>query len=80
MLMPHPAVLRGLVEEYEAAAARETADGTGVPCPRTRDLAYTLCVSTGTRDVRQALAAARHHLAATPARVPAPAAGPVPVD
>jgi hypothetical protein len=76
MLMPHPAVLRGLVEEYEAEAARETADATGMPGPRTQDLAYTLCVSTGTRDVREALAAARRHLAATPARIPAPAAGP----
>ncbi|MFH8441717.1 DUF5133 domain-containing protein [Streptomyces sp. NPDC018026] len=63
MLMPHPAVLRGLLEEYEAAAANESADATGEPGPRTRDLAYTLCVSTGTRDVRQALETARRHLA-----------------
>ncbi|MBZ6091380.1 MULTISPECIES: DUF5133 domain-containing protein [Streptomyces] len=64
MLMPHPAVLRGLLEEYEAAAANEPADATGAPGPRTRDLAYTLCVSTGTRDVARALEAARLQLTA----------------
>ena len=64
MLMPHPAVLRRLVDEYESAVAGEPADGG--PSPRARDLAYTLCVSTGTRDVRLALEAARHWLAAAP--------------
>ncbi|MBU6535208.1 DUF5133 domain-containing protein [Streptomyces sp. NPDC057245] len=72
MLTPDPALLRGLLEEYEAAAANEPADPTGAPGPRTRDLAYTLCVSTGTRDVGRAVAAARLQLAdgATRARVP----------
>ncbi|MGW8064153.1 DUF5133 domain-containing protein [Streptomyces ziwulingensis] len=78
MLMPDPAVLRGLVDAYEAAAACEPADDTGGPGPRARDLAYTLCVSTGTRDVRQALEAARHQLAAAPAPAPV-CAGPAPV-
>ncbi|MBZ6231413.1 DUF5133 domain-containing protein [Streptomyces olivaceus] len=64
MLMPHPAMLRGLLKEYEAAAANEPADATGAPGPRTRDLAYTLCVSTGTRDVGRALEAARLQLTA----------------
>ncbi|MBZ6176096.1 DUF5133 domain-containing protein [Streptomyces olivaceus] len=68
MLMPHPAVLRGLLEEYEAAAASEPADATGAPGPRTRDLAYTLCVSTGTRDVARALEAARLQLTAAAAQ------------
>ncbi|MFD8431209.1 DUF5133 domain-containing protein, partial [Streptomyces coelicoflavus] len=45
MLMPHPEVLRRLLEEYEAAAVDEPAGATGEPGPRTRDLAYTLCVS-----------------------------------
>ncbi|WP_320777398.1 DUF5133 domain-containing protein [Streptomyces sp. CRN 30] len=73
MLKPHPTVLRRLVEEYEAVAAGERA---GRPAPRAEDLAYTLCVSTGTRDVRQALAAAREWLTATgPA---SPSAAPVP--
>ncbi|WP_159326419.1 DUF5133 domain-containing protein [Streptomyces tendae] len=78
MLMPHPAVLRGLLAEYEAAAADEPVDATGRPGPRTRDLAYTLCVSTGTRDVRRALETARRHLADAPAP-PAPATPPAPV-
>ncbi|OVZ99704.1 DUF5133 domain-containing protein [Streptomyces sp. CS113] len=75
MLMPHPAVLRGLLAEYEAAAVDEPVDATGRPGPRTRDLAYTLCVSTGTRDVRRALEAARRHLADAPVTPPAPVAG-----
>ncbi|MFG3127637.1 DUF5133 domain-containing protein [Streptomyces tendae] len=75
MLMPHPAVLRGLLAEYEAAAVDEPVDATGRPGPRTRDLAYTLCVSTGTRDVRRALETARRHLA----NAPAPATPPAPV-
>ncbi|MFF0591346.1 DUF5133 domain-containing protein [Streptomyces sp. NPDC003781] len=74
MLMPHPAVLRGLLAEYEAAAVDEPVDATGRPGPRTRDLAYTLCVSTGTRDVRRALETARRHLADAPATPPAPVA------
>ncbi|GAB2888192.1 DUF5133 domain-containing protein [Streptomyces deserti] len=71
MLRPHPAVLRRLVEEYEALSAAEAALGTAESGPRVRDLAYTLCVSTGTRDVRQALEAARRWLAASPAGEPA---------
>ena len=72
MLTPDPAVLRGLLEEYEEAAANEPADPAGAPDPRTRDLAYTLCVSTGTRDVGRAVEAARLQLAdgATRTRVP----------
>ncbi|WP_333748373.1 DUF5133 domain-containing protein [Streptomyces sp. IBSBF 2394] len=73
MLMPHPAVLRALLAEYEAAAADEPVDATGRPGPRTRDLAYTLCVSTGTRDVRRAVETARRHLADAPAPVAAAA-------
>ncbi|BFO17671.1 hypothetical protein SHKM778_40590 [Streptomyces sp. KM77-8] len=68
MLKPHPTVLRRLVEEYETLPAAD---------PRTGDLAYTLCVSTGTRDVRQALDLARGWLAAAeqePAGAGAPAA------
>ncbi|MEU1040671.1 DUF5133 domain-containing protein [Streptomyces sp. NPDC005907] len=63
MLMPHPETLRRLVEEYEALAG-QAADTTGKPPQRAQDLAYTLCVSTGTREVRLALAAARRQLAA----------------
>ena len=63
MLMPHPAVLRKLVDEYEGL--RES--GAGEHHPQARDLAYTLCVSTGTRDVRHALETARQWLDAASA-------------
>ncbi|MFI6936305.1 DUF5133 domain-containing protein [Streptomyces sp. NPDC050287] len=65
MLIPHPAFLRGLVDEYEALAAEEAAGASG-PGPRARDLAYTLCVSTGTRDVRLALETAHRLLEVAP--------------
>ncbi|MEV4788805.1 DUF5133 domain-containing protein [Streptomyces tuirus] len=67
MLRPHPAVLRRLVDEYEALVAAEAARGPAELSPRARDLAYTLCVSTGTRDVEHALEAAHRWLAAAPA-------------
>lgn len=62
MLMPHPAVLRRLVEEYESARAEDAETGAGRASPRAQDLAYTLCVSTGTHDIDAALVAARHRL------------------
>ncbi|MFF4360203.1 DUF5133 domain-containing protein [Streptomyces sp. NPDC001604] len=74
MLIPHPAVLRRLVEEYETALAEEAEHGGG-PSPRAEDLAYTLCVSTGTRNVGRALEAAHRLLAATPPRSEAPEVG-----
>ncbi|MGW3358958.1 DUF5133 domain-containing protein [Streptomyces bungoensis] len=79
MLMPSPAVLRGLVEEYETLLAEETLGGAAEPGPRLRDLTYTLCVSTGTREIRDALAVARTHLATTasaPVTTAAPRSGP----
>ncbi|MGW4870487.1 DUF5133 domain-containing protein [Streptomyces chartreusis] len=71
MLTPHPAILRGLVEEYEALMAHkgDRPDAGRRHELRVQDLAYTLCVSTGTREVGQALARARDMLAA--AREPA---------
>ncbi|MER6675165.1 DUF5133 domain-containing protein [Streptomyces sp. NPDC000983] len=62
MLMAHPAVLRNLIEQYEALSALDA--GAGGPEVRRRmdDVAYTLCVSTGTRDIDSALVAARHRL------------------
>ncbi|MFG2573766.1 DUF5133 domain-containing protein [Streptomyces sp. NPDC048481] len=63
MLMPHPAVLRTLVDEYEALSA----DGTAEARAQERDLAYTLCVSTGTREVDDALRTARRWLEAASA-------------
>lgn len=60
--MAHPAVLRGLIEQYEALAALQAQNGGAEVRRRMDDLAYTLCVSTGTRDVDAALIAARHRL------------------
>jgi hypothetical protein len=60
-------MLRRLVDEYEALSAAEAGRGPAELSPRARDLAYTLCVSTGTRDVRRALEAARQWLATAPA-------------
>lgn len=67
ILMPHPEFLRKLVAEYEALQAGGGTDagaGAAERAARLRDLAYTLCVSTGTRDVAGALKAARLRLAA----------------
>ncbi|MDF3301294.1 DUF5133 domain-containing protein [Streptomyces tropicalis] len=72
MLMAHPAVLRDLVTRYDALRVLHAGDG----CPEIRrrmdDAAYTLCVTTGTRDVTSALAAARQRLSvALPVRTAA---------
>ncbi|MGJ5832131.1 DUF5133 domain-containing protein [Streptomyces ossamyceticus] len=75
MLMPHPATLRRLVEEYEALKSYEGEQSDPQSTRRTQDLAYTLCVSTGTRDVRQALEAARRQLAAAQATATAELCG-----
>ncbi|MYS23439.1 protein of unknown function [Streptomyces sp. DvalAA-14] len=72
MLMAHPTVLRTLVERYEALRAladqygAEGVEVGGGVDPRIRqqlqDTVYTLCVSTGTREIGPALAAARDHM------------------
>ncbi|MFC8176899.1 DUF5133 domain-containing protein [Streptomyces sp. NPDC057325] len=63
MLMAHPAVLRELIDQYEALTAAGAADGdSGQLRQRVDDVAYTLCVSTGTRSVDAALNAARRQL------------------
>jgi len=72
MLMAHPTVLRNLVERYEALSAltgrrdAEAADGDECVDPRVRrqllDTVYTLCVSTGTREIGAALTAAHAHI------------------
>ncbi|MEU6476764.1 DUF5133 domain-containing protein [Streptomyces sp. NPDC047017] len=72
MLTPHPAFLRRLVDEYETALADDATGTDAARGTRAQDLAYTLCVSTGTRDVRQALEEARRLLAAAGTPAPAP--------
>ncbi|GAA3011896.1 uncharacterized protein DUF5133 [Streptomyces sp. KhCrAH-43] len=63
MLMAHPAVLRNLIDQYEALAAVDASQADSAQVrQRMNDVAYTLCVSTGTRDIDAALIAARHQL------------------
>lgn len=62
MLMAHPAVLSNLVEQYDTLRILHAEDGSEEVRQRMDDIAYTLCVSTGTRDVDAALVAARHQL------------------
>ncbi|MFI1258270.1 DUF5133 domain-containing protein [Streptomyces netropsis] len=62
MLMAHPAVLADLIAEYETLHALGARKGGEEVRRRMEDVSYTLCVSTGTRDVDAALIAARHRL------------------
>lgn len=59
MLMAHPAVLKDLVEQYETLCTLHAENGGATARRRMDDVAYTLCVSTGTRTVEDALDAAR---------------------
>ncbi|WP_369200034.1 DUF5133 domain-containing protein [Streptomyces sp. PU-14G] len=62
MLLAHPAVLRDLIEQYETLSLLHADEGSPDVQQRMNDVSYTLCVSTGTRDVDAALIAARHRL------------------
>lgn len=62
MLMAHPAVLRNLIEQHDALRILHAEDGSPEARRRMDDVAYTLCVSTGTRDIDAAIIAARHQL------------------
>ncbi|GGV27021.1 DUF5133 domain-containing protein [Streptomyces longisporoflavus] len=62
MLMAHPSVLRELMEQYEELRALHGRSGSAEARQRMDDLAYTLCVCTGTREVGSALDAARMRL------------------
>ncbi len=62
MLLAHPAVLRNLIEQYDALRILGAESGSPEGRQRMDDLAYTLCVSTGTGDIDAALIAARHRL------------------
>ncbi|GCD32963.1 DUF5133 domain-containing protein [Streptomyces chrestomyceticus JCM 4735] len=66
MLTAHPAILRDLVEQYETLRILHAEEGTPASRQRLEDVSYTLCVSTGTRRVEEALAVARRQLAAAP--------------
>ncbi|MFE2708236.1 DUF5133 domain-containing protein [Streptomyces mirabilis] len=62
MLMAHPAVLKDLIEQYETLHVLHAENGSPAAQQRMDDVAYALCVSTGTRDIDAALIAARHQL------------------
>ncbi|QHC27737.1 MULTISPECIES: DUF5133 domain-containing protein [unclassified Streptomyces] len=62
MLMAHPAVLKNLIEQYETLRVLHAEEGDEEVRRRMDDLAYTLCVATGTSDIDAALIAARHRL------------------
>ncbi|MFE7754541.1 DUF5133 domain-containing protein [Streptomyces sp. NPDC057429] len=62
MLMAHPAVLQNLVEQFDTLRILRAEDGDAEVRQRMDDIAYTLCVATGTRDIDAALVAARHRL------------------
>ncbi|MFE9773408.1 DUF5133 domain-containing protein [Streptomyces sp. NPDC005931] len=63
MLLAHPGVLNELVAQYEVLAAQDAEDPSAGDVRRRReDIAYTLCVLTGTREVGRALAVARQRL------------------
>lgn len=61
LMMAHPETLRELLTRYEALRSRP---GRGRELD---DVSYTLCVSTATRDIRDALRAARAHVAGSQA-------------
>ncbi|MFB7031590.1 MULTISPECIES: DUF5133 domain-containing protein [unclassified Streptomyces] len=61
MLMAHPTVLKNLVEQYETLLLHAE-KGSPEARRRVEDVTYTLCVSTGTRDIDTALATARRQL------------------
>ncbi|WP_327739209.1 DUF5133 domain-containing protein [Streptomyces nojiriensis] len=63
-MMTHPAVLARLVEEYEVESELRAAGRHGPVRQQMEDVVYTLCVSTGTRDIEAALAVARERLRA----------------
>ncbi|WP_037914701.1 DUF5133 domain-containing protein [Actinacidiphila yeochonensis] len=76
MLMAHPTVLTKLVERYEALrllVEEQHADGSDSDSnvlQQLQDTMYTLCVSTGTRQISDALSAARAHIERSVALVP----------
>jgi hypothetical protein len=62
VLMAHPALMADLIIQYETLYALHAEDGSPEARQRLDDIAYTLCVATGTRDIDAALVAARHQL------------------
>ncbi len=51
MLLVHAAVLQNLIEQYDTLRVLHAENGSPQVRRRMDDMAYTLCVSTGTRDI-----------------------------
>ncbi|MFC7303986.1 DUF5133 domain-containing protein [Streptomyces monticola] len=62
MLLAHPVVLEDLVERYKALALLGADQGGPGGRQEYEDVAYSLCVATGTSDVDAAVVAASHQL------------------
>ncbi|WP_369214731.1 DUF5133 domain-containing protein [Streptomyces flavofungini] len=62
MLLAHPVLLEDLVERYKALAMLRADQGSAASRQEFHDVAYSLCVATGTSDVDAALLAASHRL------------------
>ncbi|MET7683418.1 DUF5133 domain-containing protein [Streptomyces sp. NPDC005423] len=63
MITPHPRILRALLSRYAEACVRMLEDDTAATRHVLEDVSYTLCVTTGTSDVKEALAKADAMLA-----------------
>ncbi|WP_371525610.1 DUF5133 domain-containing protein [Streptomyces sp. NBC_01283] len=62
MLLAHPVVLADLLERYKALAVLRADQGGAEGRQEYEDVAYSLCLATGTSDIDAALVAASHHL------------------
>jgi hypothetical protein len=62
VLLAHPALLEDLVKRYKALAKLRADHGSAASRQEYEDVAYSLCVATGTSDVDAALLAASHRL------------------
>lgn len=62
MLMAHPVVLARTLAQYEAMRDLHAEHGGAAAKQRLDDLAYSLCIATGTSDIDAAVIAARYHL------------------
>ncbi|MEV7004700.1 DUF5133 domain-containing protein [Streptomyces sp. NPDC093982] len=62
MLTTHPRVLQNLIDQYEKLSTLHPKDISPEVRQRIDDVAYTLCVCTGTRNIDTALAVARDQL------------------
>ncbi|MFE2296265.1 DUF5133 domain-containing protein [Streptomyces sp. NPDC059452] len=76
MQMAHPAVLEELLRRYEELRAQDGEGADGV-ARGLEDVSYTLCVSTGTREIAAALVVAREQLRRSAPRRETPLSAPV---